>query len=442
MEAQTRFADMEEGPAESRPLDLSVDCSPPRLARPQRAQMLLEPCCLEDLVPDDHPVRIVWEVVQRWDLSRFYAAYRARGSQPGRSAIDPCLLVAVCLYGATRNVASGRELARLCQSEAAFRWLCGGLAVSYHTVNDFRVGHEEALNDLLTQMLAVLMEGDLVHVERIVQDGTKVRASASRKSFRRRPRLERFLDEARQHLAALQAQADDPSQTARRRAAHEHVARQRVQRLEQSLSELAALEQAKAQQKEKPSKHSVPRASTTDPEARLMRMPDGGTRPAYNLQLAADPGSRAIVGAAVTQAGNDAGQCGPMRKQVQERADQAVKEQVVDGGYLTLAEIDEAGDKVTMYVPVPRSQKEGVDPHQPKRGDSSCVAAWRQRMGTPEAQAIYGQRASTIETINGDLKTHRGLGRLLVRGMSKVRCVLLWCALAYNVLHFGERLIT
>jgi transposase len=433
---------MESATASPRPAVRPVDDSPPRVQLAERDQILLESYCLEDLVGPDDPVRIIWELVKRWNLSRFYAAYRARGGQPGRAAIDPRVLIAVWLYGATRNISSGRELERRCQKEAGFRWLCGRLSVSYHTLNDFRVNHRAALQDLLTQMLAALLEGGHIQLQRIVQDGTKVRASAGRKSFRRRPRLEHFLDEARRHLKDLEAQADEPPQSAQQRAARQQAAQQRVERLQQALEELTTLEQAKAQQKEKPSKHSTPRASMTDPQARLMRMPDGGTRPAYNLQIATDPESRAIVGVAVTQAGNDAGQGGPMREQVETQSGETVTEQVVDGGYVSLAEVDAAGEaNVTLYAPVPKPRKQGVDPHQPKPGDSAAVAAWRQRMGTPEAQAIYRQRASTIETINGDLKTYRGLGRLLVRGVAKAQCQLLWCALAYNLMHFGERLL-
>lgn len=447
MSTQTHLPGMENDPGAALPLVRPVDDSPPRVQLPERDQILLESYCLEDLIPQDDPVRLIWEVVKRWNLSHFYEGYRVRGSQPGRAALDPRVLIAVWLYGATRNVFSGRELARRCQREAGFRWLCGRLSVSYHTLNDFRVNHEVALKDLLAQMLAVLLEGGHVQLQRIVQDGTKVRASAGRKSFRRRPRLEHFLDEARRHLKRLESQADEPSPSAQQRAARQQAAQQKVERLQQALEELTALEQAKAQQKEKPSKHSTPRASMTDPQARLMRMPDGGTRPAYNLQISTDPQSRAIVGVAVTQAGNDSGQCGPMREQIDRRGEQVVdeqvvREQVVDGGYVSLAEIDAAGAaNVALYAPVPKPRKQGVDPHQPKPGDSEAVAAWRQRMGTPEAQAIYRQRASTIETINGDLKTYRGLGRLLVRGAAKVQCQLLWCALAYNIMHFGTHLI-
>jgi Transposase DDE domain len=203
---------------------------------------------------------------------------------------------------------------------------------------------------------------------------------------------------------------------------------------------LVEVEKAKAEQKDKPSKKNPPRASTTDPEARFMRMPDGGTRPAYNVQLAVDTQSRAIVGVEVTNAGSDAGLSEPMRQHVEGRAGAEVKEQLVDGGYVKLEAIDRAAaDGTTLSMPVPKPRKEGADPHEPKRTDSPAVGDWRKRMATEEAKAIYKERAATIETVNGELKTQRGMGRFLVRGLRKARCAALWSVLAYNPAHFGAQ---
>ncbi len=167
-----------------------------------------------------------------------------------------------------------------------------------------------------------------------------------------------------------------------------------------------------------------------------MRMPDGGTRPAYNLELATDCHSRAIVGVEATNAGSDAGQDIPMRDQVETRADEAVQEQLVDGGFVSFDSIDRAAaEEVTFFGPVPEPRKAGVDRYLPKATDSSAVAQWRQRMGTTAAKRIYQQRSSTIETINGELKCRRGLVPILVRGLRKVQCAALWSALAYNVVH-------
>ena len=419
---------------------------PPRLRRPDRLQLLMRPCSLDELLADDHDARLVWQLVETWDLSRFLDRIRARGEMPGRAATDPKLLVALWLYAATQGVAGGRELARLCETCDPYRWLCGSVPVNYHMLNDFRVEHEAAIKDLLTQMLAVLIRGGLVTVSRIAQDGTRVRAGAGANSFKRRDTIERSLQQAGAHLEIIDKQAkraEDASE--RRQAAESRAAQKRLDRMKKALEELAKVEEAKAQQKNKPTKSNPPRASLTDPEARFMRMPDGGNRPAYNVQLAVDTESRAIVGVDVTNAGSDAGLAEPMREQIHEETNEVVNEQLIDGGYVKLDDLDSAAASdpvVTLYMPVPKPRKTGTDPHEPKKTDSAAVAEWRRRMGTPEAKEVYKERASTIETVNAELKTARGLKPFRVRGLSKVRCVTLWCALAYNVMHFGWQMMS
>jgi transposase len=446
MSTSPLFPDLEgdDGPTERPPVDLGP-APPPRLRRPDRQQMLMRPCALDELLADDHDARLVWRLVETWDLSRFLDTIRARGERPGRSATDPKLLVALWLYAATRGVAGGRELARLCETSGPYRWLCGSVPINYHMLNDFRVDHEQALKGLLTQMLAVLIRGGLVTVGRIAQDGTRVRAGAGANSFKRRDTIERSLQQAEAHLEIIERQAKRAEDaTQRRQAAEARAAQRKVDRMKQALEELAKVEQAKSQQKKKPTRSNPARASTTDPEARFLRMPDGGTRPAYNVQLAVDTDSRAIVGVEVTNAGSDAGLAEPMREQVAERTGGAVTEQLVDGGYVKLDDLDRAAaaePAVTLYMPVPKPRKKGADPHQVKKTDSDAVAQWRLRMGTPEAKEIYKGRASTIETVNAELKTERGLKPFRVRGLSKVRCVSLWCALAYNVMHLGWQMI-
>lgn len=416
--------------------------APPRLRRPDRQQLLVQPRTVDDLVPQDHPVRMIWALVQRWDLTGFLQGIRARGTRPGRAATDPQLLIALWLYATTEDVGCGRRLTILCTQSDPYRWLCGGVSLNYHTINDFRVDHEAALDSLLTQMLAVLIQAGIVSVQRVAQDGTRVRASAGVNSFQEEETLEKHLQAAREHLEAVKRSAGDPKLSAQQRAARQRAARQRLQRLEQALVELEKVKQAKARQKDKPSKDHPPRASSTDPEARLMRMPDGGTRPAYNLELAADCDSRAIVGVEMTNAGSDAGQDEPMRDQVKARTNRAVAEQLMDGNFVRLEGIERAAaEGVTLYMPVPKPRKAGVDRYAPKPGDSAAIGQWRQRMGTEAAKQVYKQRSSTIETINGELKSFRGLGPLLVRGLRKVQCVALWSALGYNIVHFGRLLL-
>jgi transposase len=414
----------------------------PRLRRADRSQVLLRPCSLEESVDSEDPVRIVWTLVCRWDLSLFLAAITARGEASGRAATDPRILVCLWLYAYTQGISNGREVDRLCQSHDAFRWICGGVSLNYHTINDFRVDHEKALDELLTQMIAALTSAKLIDVCRISNDGTRQRAGAGRGSFKTAGKLAEHLQDAREHVRLLKQQAEDPAILARRQKAMERAARERMERLERAVEEAKKVEEAKVRQKEKPSKHRPAKASETDPEARLMRMPGGGTAPAYNVQFAVATEGRAIVGVEVTNAGSDVQESQPMREQVERRTGRKVLEHLVDGGYIGLESVERSAAAGTaIYAPVPRPRNETIDPHQPKKSDGEGVAQWRRRMGTDEAKAIYKERASTVETVNAECKTYRGLDQFLVRGIKKVKCVALWAALAYNVIHFGVRLI-
>jgi transposase len=414
--------------------------SPARVRRPDREQMMLLPASLEELLPADHAARVIWSAISAFDLARFYHPIKAREGVAGREPIDPPVLIALWLLAATEGVGSGRQLAELCAHHVAYRWLLGGLSINYHTLNDFRTGHGVALDDLLTQMLGRLMHAGLLSVNRITQDGTKVRASAGSGSFKKKPKLSEKLAEARQQVEALKQLVDeDPAEAVRRqRAASAHHAKDRVRRIEEAMKQIEQIEAAKQQQKQKPSKDRAARASLTDPDARIMKMPDGGFRPAYDVQLAQDPASRAIVGVEVTN-GSDKQQSQPMRQQVHERTGQSVQEHITDGNYLTLEQIDQAQEQqVIWYVPAPEPRKKDLDRYAPRAGDSPAVAQWRARMASEAAQAIYKQRSKTCETVNADFKEHRGLRQVNVRGLGKVLCVALWTALAYNVMHFAS----
>jgi len=416
----------------------------PRLRLPDRMQMRWEAWSLDERLAADHPARTIWAVVERLDLSMFYAAIEAREGTVGRDATDPRILVALWLYAAVEGVGQGRRLARLCEVHDAYRWLCGGVSVNYHTLNDFRVQHERALDDLLTQVLATLMHEGLVDVKRISQDGTKVRASAGRQSFRRRSRLEQMHAEAKAHLESLKAQSEDePALSAQQRAGRERAARERQEKIEKALEQMAELEAAKAEEQERKRRKTISpaRVSTTDPEARVMKMPNGGFDPAYNAQIATDPHSRAIVAVRVINHGTDHGEDAPLRQQVERRTGQKVQEHLLDGGYVKRENIDAAAEAgAAIFAPLPATSKD-QKPCLKNPNDSPAVAAWRARMQTAEGQQAYKQRASTSETVNGDLKTYRGLGPFQVRGLDKVQCVALWSALAYNILHFAEVLL-
>ncbi len=407
----------------------------PRLQRPQRDQITLRPSDLESLLPVDHRARLVWAFVESLDLSAFHARIKAVEGHSGRPPIDPAILVSLWLYATLEGVGSARALDRLCDEHDAYRWLAGGVGVNYHTLAAFRVEQTDILDRLLTESVAALLVDGLVTLVTVAQDGMRVRAGAGAASYRRRSTLERFLGEAEAQVEALKAELDDdPAATSRRIAvARERAAVERAERVRRALDHLPELEAAK-RRAGKPVDEA--RASTTDPEARVMKMADGGYRPAYNVQFAADTESQVIVGLDVIATGNDQGQLRPMVGQLRRRYGREPDALLADAGFQTIAEIDAlsaAACGTTLYLPVRTPADPTRDPHQPLPDDSPAVAAWRIRMGTAEAREIYKQRAATAECVNA-IARNRGLQRFAVRGPDKARAIALWFALAHNLM--------
>lgn len=408
----------------------------PRMNRPERDQIQFRACCWNDLLPDDHPTRIVWQYVESLDLSPLYERIKAVQRRPGHPAIDPQILMGLWLYATLRGVGSARELARRCHAEhgeLAFQWICGGVSVNHHTLSDFRVQHGEFLDQTLTHSVALLVHEELVTLDRVAQDGMKVRASAGAASFRRRPTLEEHLEEARKQVETLKKELEgDPAAANRRQqAARERAARERTERLQRALEQMPQVE-AKKDKKDK----DKARVSTTDPDARVMKMADGGYRPAYNVQLATDTETQIITGVDVSNSGGDQGKMAPMVQQHQERYGQTPDEILVDGGFAKKDDITQVSSpegSTTVYAPVQKSKKDDLDPHTPRETDSPAVAEWRKRMATPEAHEIYKERAATAECVNA-IARNRGLQQFCVRGSPKVRAVMLWYVLAHNLM--------
>ncbi|HKB35800.1 MAG TPA: IS1182 family transposase [Gemmataceae bacterium] len=395
-------------------------------------QQVIPALALEDLLDTDHQARVVWDFCLQLDLEPLSESIRSREGGPGRAAIDPRLCVALWLYATLEGVGSARALAWLCAHHNAFRWLCGGVSVNHHTLSDFRVGPVALLDRLLTHSVAVLREQGLVDLNRVAHDGMRVRASAGAASFHRRPTLEECLQEAEDQVARLKEELDDdPSAPSRRHAAaRERAARERAERLRQALGRLPELEaKKKAGEKDKA------RASGTDPEATVMKMADGGYRPAYNVEYSADTATLVIAAVAVTTSGSDAGQITPLDDQIHDCHGTYPQEALADGGFVSLEDIEAAqapprGTRV--YAPVPQPKDPKRDRHAPLPGDGEQVREWRARMGTEEAKAVYRQRASAVECVNAQAR-NRGLIRLLVRGLRKVTAVALWFAIAHNL---------
>jgi len=409
----------------------SPESSPPRVLRPNRQQIELRSADLEGLLPADHRARLVWQFVESLDLQALYARVLAVEGHAGRPAIDPAILLALWLYATLQGVGSARALARLCEEHDAYRWLCGGVSVNYHTLADFRVEPTAELDELLTSSVAALMATGAVKLQRVAQDGVKVRASAGRGSFRRELRLARIRAEASAQVEALKREVHDEPQATTRRlaAARERAARERQQRVTEALAQLPAVTARRQQAGLK----GPARVSTTDPDARRMTMADGGVRPAFNGQFMTATDSQVIVGVALTNARTDLGQLQPMVEQLHRRYGQRPREVLADGGYVALREIRAlAAVGCRVYAPpkAPRGQPRARDA---QRRNDEATMEWRTRMTTEAGQEIYKERAATSECVNAAAR-NRGLQQLLVRGLRKGRAILLWFALAHNLL--------
>lgn len=437
-----------------------------RVQSPNRGQIELRPCDLESVLPEGHRARIVWGFVAGQDLTALYAEIKAIEGGAGRPAIAPEILYALWLYATLEGVGSARKLARLTQEHDAYRWICGGVQVNYHSLSDFRSQNGEALDGLLTANVASLMAAGVVKLKSVAQDGMRVRASAGAASFRREEKLKGYLETARVQVEALKKQvADDPSGEERRsKAARERMAKEREARIDAALKRLPELAAIKHRQGKKA---EDARASTTDADATVMKMGDGGFRPAFNLEFGTDTVSQIIVGVDVVTTGSDMGQMAPMVEQVVKRCGMAPENWLVDGGFPAHDQIDAVAALTRVIAPVPKPKATSqdkknppddppsgaggsgeipataagesvsvppvVDPHQRKPGDSSAVGDWRERMGADEIKELYKDRAAVAECVNAQAR-NRNLVLLAVRGVKKVKAVATLYALAHNLM--------
>jgi transposase len=420
----------------------SMPAGKPRLRLPIRDQMEMRTASLDDLLESDHPARVVWAAVCKLDLKSWLGEIKAVEGNVGRDATDPRLLVALWTFATLKAVGSARRLAVLCQECLPYQWLRGGVSVNYHMLSDFRSQGGEKWDELLTQIVGTLLDAGLVKMDRVAQDGMRVRASAGKSSFHRRGTLEECLEAAREQVETLKrlAEEDTADLTRRERAARERAARERQQRIEEAMRQCEELQQQREDSCGRKGREA--RASTTDPEARVMKFPDGGYRPGYNVQFATDTESGVIVGVDVTNAGSDGEELPPMLDQLKERYGQVPPEEMVDGGFVTKKAIEYAAEHgCTVYAPIKAEEKKraaGKDPYARQKGDSDAVAAWRSRMGTEAAKLIYRLRSQTAEWVNAQAR-NRGFWFMPVRGQPRCRTIALLFAIAHNLV-VGQRL--
>ena len=469
-----------------------------------RKQMLWRAVDVDQLIEADHPARSIWELVGRLHLDSFYCCIGAVEGRAGRNAFDPRLLIAVWIYAYSRGIASAREIARLCEIDPAFQWLTGMDTINYHTLSDFRVDHREALDELFTQVLALLTHEGLITLERVMQDSTKIRARARGSSFIKEDRIREHLEVARQHVQALISEEQEKA-TPRVAAARHRAAQERIEKLERALSEIHRLRTAKMEDK----KGYEPRVSTTDPEARIMKTSEGGYAPSYNVQITTDAHAGLIAEVRLTQDVNDRHQLGAAMDGVAVRCGRMPKQAVADGDFttnLSVIEMAERGiDLYGSWNPGPAARKptqpdwrgihpefqrdafrydaqqdhyvcpagkllkfgkanklphggedrfykatradcgpclhrEQCCPHYTSRGriithrtEPAAVTAFKWKMESGEARAIYKQRSQLAEFPFAWIKEKLGLRRFHVQGFLKAQTEALWVALTFNI---------
>jgi transposase len=403
-----------------------------RVVEVNRAQLRLVPMDLESLLPADHQARAVWTFVERLDLGEFYVRILSREGKAGRPATDPQIFLALWIYATLDGVGSAREIERLCQYHLAYQWICGGVNINHHSLSDFRNEAADLLKGLLTQSVTILVSEGLVELRRVAQDGMKVRASAGASSFRTRAGLNKLQRIAREQVERLAKEIeDDPGAATRREeASRKKAAENRAKRIDRALAEMAEAERRKRSNNGKKKKEA--RTSTTDPSARVMKMADGGFRPAYNVHFVSDTESKVIIAADVDNIGTDTHAMVPLAEQIEQRYGVRPAEWLADGGCTSLNGINRMVERgCRIFAPL-RQRRSGRKAEEIRATDSEAVKQWRLRMTTDEAKRIYKERGATAELVNAQCRA-QGLVQFLVRGVKRVQAVVLLHAIANNM---------
>lgn len=431
------------------------DAGLPRYVEAKRDEIVFARFELDALIEVGHAARAIWAYVEKVDLSALYAQIKACAHRPGRPAADPRVMLALWLYGCVEGVGSARQLERLSEEHHGFRWLRGGVPLNHHLLSDFRWDAAAVADRLLTQGVAALWSEDLVSLASLAQDGVRIRAAAGASSFRRVATLERLLQEVEERIVRLKQEIDAEPDASNRRlqAAQQRAARERQERVAAALEAVRDLQarQAAAAAAKKPAdppdggapageeknkKKKEPRCSTTDVQARVMRMPDGGWRPAYNVQLTSDLDTGVIVALSVDTSGSDGGLMAPAAEQVEQRYGHRPVRWLADGGFTALDDIAAlAGKGITVFCPLKPRRNPKYDPAAPRYGDPPEIADWRRRMvdDADAGKAGWMRRRGEHERINANFR-RQGLQQFNVRGSFKVKAVSLLHALANNIM--------
>lgn len=302
-----------------------------------RKQIYMQILDLEDIVPLNHPVRGIWEFIDKLNLDDFYKKINTKLGEVGSPAFDPRVLLTLWVFAYSNGISSARELSLLTEKDSLYQWICGREPINHHTLSDFRISNKDELDDIFTQILGVLSHEGLITMKRITQDGTKIKANASGSSFRRKNTLEKHLNTAKEQVELLSDPNSEPIST-RKKKAQQRAANEKVSRLEKAMEEYKKLEKKKSKKKEI-------RVSKTDPENRIMQNSSGGYEPGYNAQLATDTENKIVIGKEATNDGSDYNSLIPMMDQIKSRTEKNADQVIVDGGYNSYSNIIAMSEK-------------------------------------------------------------------------------------------------
>lgn len=412
-----------------------------RLVTACRNQMTMQVACLDDLIDKDHPARRIWEYLEQVNLSIPLENVKSVEGASGRPAIDPKILMALWLYATVLGIGSAWALSDYCKDHIGFKWLCGGVSIDRKTLSNFRSSSGKAFDELLIKGIAILNHANLVTLQEIAQDGLRVRASAGKHSFHREKTLKAHLEEAKGRVEFLKQEIENDPASCRNRIKTTQLiaAKERLERLARANEELKQYCETKDQKRIKHKKKALTesekaemRVSSTDPDARRMKMADGGFRPAYNVQFAVDTGSQAIVGVDVSKNGNDGEEMLLMYQRIKETYKTVPLRYLVDGGFLNktaMQSMYEEGCKV--FVPAEKSEQAKKNRVRSSWKDE-FILDWLTRMKTEEGRTIYRRRASSVECVNAQARS-RGLYQFVVRGLDKAKIIAKLMAVAHNM---------
>jgi transposase len=328
-----------------------------RVRAVNRDQLLMRALDVEQLVGEDHPARAIWEFVGRLDLGPFYEQVKAVEGRAGQPPFDPRLMISVWIYGLGRGINSARELSECCDWEPGLQWLCALEGINYHSLSTFRSTHEAALKKLFVETVAVLRAEGLVGLQRLAVDGTRIRAHCSNESFRQGKRLQGYLDEAAEHLRAVEQQAEETT-TRRQQAARERARRERQQRIEAARQRWNELKQERGDDDA-----GQAQVSTTEAQARIMKQPGGGFAPAYNLQLATDGEEKIVVAAVLSNSGTDMHLLPVVLDEVRAVCEGLPQQVLVDGGYVSADNVENTHQRgVELIGPAPSETASAKQP--------------------------------------------------------------------------------